>query len=325
KYVALQITNFAAFLFSIYTFPKADAWWNFDTDFDSKLIPLSTHHYTNKKDVFYHFLDDGNFYDYPTISSHVSRGNKIGGNCFLRLNNVDYESFKVLNYIYAKDKDQVFFFSQKIEADADSFEVIDQLFAKDKNGIWYNGRIAKIESPSTFEIIYTSERNETHYAKDQYNDYASSTAKIDQYSGYAELLLVLKNSDPNTFKVINDVWAKDKNNVYWFGKIYKKADAATFEKISEPPLTSFDYAKDKNNVYIANGQTIKKALHGASFEILDKFWAKDNFVVYCLSNKSIIKTIDVETFKIIDNNGKAEDKDYIYEYKNNKVTKRKKY
>ncbi len=96
------------------------------------------------------------------------------------------------------------------------------------------------------------------------------------------MLSPLKNAAPKSFIEINDVWVKDKNNVYWYGKNYKKADAETFEKISEKPLTEFDYARDKTFVYIANGQTIKKGLHGGSFEILNEFWAKDNFVVYCL-------------------------------------------
>jgi hypothetical protein len=112
--------------------------------------------------------------------------------------------------------------------------------------------------------------------------------------------------------------------VYWFGKVYKKADAATFEKIAEPPLTEFDYARDKNHVYIANGQTVKKGLHGGSFKIINEFWAKDDFVVYSLMTDRIQKKIDVKTFKILDDKGNAEDANYFYSYKDYSIQKTKK-
>lgn len=297
-------------------YPNRNAWWNNSDTFYQTLKLVKHNIYSDGKHFYHQFKADRN-YDYPIYQI-------CDDDYFLRLKNTDENSFEVLNAIYSKDANKVYFYSRKIPADAATFQVIDELFAQDKNGIWYNGRIAKIEYLNTFEVIKSSKKNEFHYAKDQFNVYANATIKIDKFSGYADLLLPLKSSDPDTFEDINSVWAKDKNNVYWFGKVYKKADASTFEKISEPPLTWVDYAKDKNNVYIANRQTVKKGLHGASFKILNKFWAKDDFVVYCLPIQTIIKTIDVKTFQIIDENGKSEDKNYVYEYSNYKVIKTKK-
>lgn len=53
----------------------------------------------------------------------------------------------------------------------------------------------------------------------------------------------LKNSDPDTFKIIDSNFAKDKNYVYYWGRVVNKADPATFEPLDWPN------AKDKNYYY----------------------------------------------------------------------------
>lgn len=296
--------------------PNESAWWNNSKAFYNNLQRITHHFFTNCNGIYYKFNAQQN-YDYPIY--------RYSDNDFyLQLKNADVSTFKPLNAIYSKDANTVYFYSRIIAADPKTFEVIDNLFAKDKHGIWYNGRQVTINDRETFKIINSSEKSNFHFAKNKHHVYASSDAKIDKFSGYANLLSPLKNSDPNTFIEINDVWAKDKNNVYWFGKIYEKADAQTFEKISEKPLTEFDYAKDKNHVYINNAQTVKKGLHGGSFEILNEFWAKDNFVVYSLPKQRIMKSIDVNTFKILNEKNKAEDKDYFYEYRDYNVIKTRK-
>jgi hypothetical protein len=297
-------------------YPDKEGWWNINNTFYNQLKPIACNFFTDGKRVFYKFNGE-HTYDYPT---YRCRHNDF----YLQLKNADTKTFYPLNSVYSKDKNNVYFYSREIPADATTFKVINELFAQDKNGIWYNGRIAKIEHLNTFEVIKSSKKNEFHFAKDQFNVYGNATVKMDKFSGYADLLLPLKNSDPTTFTEINDVWAKDKNNVYWFGKIYKNADAKTFEKISEPPLTWVDYARDKNNVYIANGQTFKKGLQGKSFELINEFWAKDNFVVYCVKTARVMKSIDVKTFKVLDEKGKAEDKNFIYDFKDYSVNKTRK-
>jgi len=61
-----------------------------------------------------------------------------------------------------------------------------------------------------------------------------------------------KSKDLETFEIIGEVYsnyAKDKNQVYYYGRIIENADPETFEVISS---TS---AKDKNNAY-DNGRII---------------------------------------------------------------------
>ena len=308
-------------------FPKKDAWWNKDLSFYKKLKQLKNNIYTNEQKIFYYF-DTKNVtsYDYPTYDYKISDHNKNNNSCFLELRDSEIKSFESLNSFYSKDLKNIYFCSRIISADIKTFEVLNNLFAKDKNGIWYNGRLCKeIKDIASFEVIPQQNFNEEfHFSKDKFNVYSGHHSTRIDYKGYATILKKITNSDPDTLKIINKVWAKDKNNVYWYGKIYKKADAETFEKISEPPLTWVDFARDKNNVYIDNGQTVKKGLHGKSFKILNKFWAKDNFVVYSLLTARIQKNIDAATFKIMDENGKAEDKNYVYEIDRYSIKKIKK-
>ena len=304
--------------------PDTNAWWNYNDKLYKNLKLFKYNIYTTEDKFFYYFKENQLGYNEPTFSYKISRWKDSLGDCFLELPKVEKETFEVLNNVYSKDSKQVYFYSRPISADTQTFKILDSLFAKDKNGIWYNGRLAKIKHLESFEIITNDiESREFHFCKDQFNVYSNITSKI-RFGGYTSLLTELNNSDPNTFQEISDVWSKDGDNVYWLGKIYKKADAETFEKISERPFTEFDYARDKNHVYIANGITLKKGLDGASFEILNKFWAKDNFVVYFLPSQRIMKSIDAKTFRIIDDNSKAEDKDYFYEYIDYNLKKTKK-
>ena len=59
----------------------------------------------------------------------------------------------------------------------------------------------------------------------------------------------IEEADVNSFEVLGETesYAKDKNNVYFWGKIIANADVKTFKIISEDIN---GYSKDKNNVYI---------------------------------------------------------------------------
>ena len=295
-----------------------DAWWNLDSSFFKKNHLVENNIYINKNRIFYFYPED-NGYDVP-IHSY---GLKHNGNCYIELKDVNVKNFKVLNTFYSKDNESVYFLSRKINADPNTFIVLQHLFAKDISGIWYNGRLCnEIQDSATFKIITEDKGSAVHFTKDKYNVYLSQCS-VSKYKGYASLLKKIKNSNPESFKCIDFYWAKDKNNVYWCGKIFKHADASTFEKIADKPLTFYNWAKDKNYVYNGEGRTLKKGLDGNTFKILNKFWAKDDFVVYSIVTDRIQKTIDAKTFSILDKNGKAEDKNYVYEIIDDNIKKQK--
>lgn len=297
-------------------FPNSDGWWDRSETFFDTLSVLSHEVYTDGEDVFYQYRENQE-YDYPNFDIRFSK-------FYLQLKGAQCKDVQVLNDVYSKTSENVYFYSKVIAADADSFTVIEGMFAKDKAGIWFNGRLVEDVDAETFAVL-TDKTTSFQFARDKYSLFAAQhSQRIGKYQGYGTILRPISGGDADSFVPISDVWAKDKNNVYWYGKVYKKADATTFEKISDRSETEFDYARDKNYVYIDNGQTLKKGLDGASFTILNQFWAKDNYVVYSLSNHKIIKGIDVNSFSVLDDHGKAEDDQFYYEYKGYTVKKTKK-
>ncbi len=156
------------------------------------------------------------------------------------LENVDYDSFEVINERYARDKDYVYDGDKKLEfVDVESFEVLvyegDNRYLKDKNNIYWQkystGNLLILEDVDveSFEVL-----NE-QYTKDKNNVRCFG----DNYSGY-----ILEESDPATFEILQGNFAKDKNNYYFHCRKLKNVDQSTFEVLSD------QYAKDKNNAYI---------------------------------------------------------------------------
>ena len=168
------------------------AWWNCAEGFYRRLQPLSAHHYQSENRIFYYFKDDKDVYDYPVYNTKVSGFNFDHDGCFIALRDVDVATFQVLNEIYAKDKNSVYFYARKIAADAATFAVIDRLFAKDGHGIWFNGRLADVADVDTFEVLTKNERRcEAHRARDNRAEYVSKNARI-RRQGYAHILKKVK-------------------------------------------------------------------------------------------------------------------------------------
>lgn len=291
--------------------PNADAWWNWTAEYYQSLQPISNNIYTDGNRFFYHFKEGQNF-DYPFLfglQHHISYYSIIP--------NADKQTFVVLNDFYCKDNKTVFHLCRKINADLDTFEIINHNFAKDKNGIWYNGYFVNEDIDIiTFEIVQL-ECGAFIYsvAKDKNNLFATQrSTRIGKYQGYSDLLVKLKNSDPETLIIFNEIWAKDKNNVYCYGKIWSAIDAQTFEFLFATEHGKASYVKDKNNLYNANGRRIIKGIDGKTFEMLNEYWGKDKNVVFNFKTERVIKSLDAETFIITGKNGEAEDKNYQFKF-----------
>ena len=83
----------------------------------------------------------------------------------------DPETFKYLNYHYAKDKNHVFYFRKLItEADSKTFEYLDYGYAKDKNNAYFESEIIADVDAETFEIVGQDNSN-VFYAKDKNHVY----------------------------------------------------------------------------------------------------------------------------------------------------------
>lgn len=88
-----------------------------------------------------------------------------------------------------------------------------------------------------------------------------------KYSNWHYNVFRLKDADLFSFEVINDIYSKDKQNVYCRNCIITDVDASTFEVIDDI------YSKDKQNVYYKN--CIITDADASTFEVIDDIYSKD--------------------------------------------------
>ena len=125
----------------------------------------------------------------------------------------------------------------------------------------------------------------------------------------------LNEVDPNTFQVLAEAWAKDKNHVWHRGEIVEVADIASF-KIDKSGL-----AKDKNHVYVDDE---KEGFHatkcGIDVETAEYFilespewfsisWMRDKNNVFFHEKRA---GVDRNTFRQLGQTQWLMDKDGIY-------------
>jgi hypothetical protein len=88
-------------------------------------------------------------------------------------------------------------------------------------------------------------------------------------------------AEPDTFEVLNHVWARDSKAVYAYGKKQTKPDLYSFTVLNNM------YAKDKNQVYYLTGKaSLTSVINDAdplSFEVLD-----NGYYEYEVPEKQII-------------------------------------
>ena len=204
--------------------------------------------------------------------------------------------------------------NQKI--DKATFQEIDAVYAKDKNGVyvWENRGWKKLEGidPITFQIINIS-GSARRYLKDKNGIYSI----IYSMDGDSDKL-VLENLpyDPQTYEVINQLYSKDKNNIYYSDRKIIGVDLPTFQRIDE-----YIYSKDKNNIYFRG-----KKISGAdkdTFEKIDEYnYSKDKNNIYYNDKK--IEGVDKNTFELtydfgsVVNGYYSKDKNNVY-YENKKL------
>ena len=200
--------------------------------------------------------------------------------------------------------------------DKATFQEIDAVYAKDKNGVyvWENRGWKKLEGidPVTFEIINIS-GSARRYLKDKNGIYSI----IYSMDGDSDKL-VLENLpyDPQTYEVINQLYSKDKNNIYYSDRKIIGVDLPTFQRIDE-----YIYSKDKNNIYFR-----EKKISGAdkdTFEKIDEYnYSKDKNNIYYNDKK--IEGVDKNTFELtydfgsVVNGYYSKDKNNVY-YENKKL------
>ena len=196
------------------------------------------------------------------------------------------------NLAYAQNKPKI---------DKATFQEINYIYSKDKNAVYLTdgkGGWEKIEGldPDTFQVL-------TDYIKDKNGVYI-----ISSYTGKFEMEKK-PYMDGRTFEEMDELYSKDKNNIYYKGERIIEVDIPTFEK-----LDKYVYSKDKNNIYF-RGKKITGADKNTFEKIDERQYSKDKNNIY-YENK-IIEGADRNTFEIL-NHYYSKDKNNIY-YENKKL------
>ena len=212
--------------------------------------------------------------------------------------------------IISKDKNSVFIGNQKLEGmSSKGFEVLnDSLdFVKDYKNVYYldresDGITYKVEVLDTKGIDIPS----LEFLGDSYNKYYRDKNNIYFLNDKDDKMEFekLAGANPKTFEIVDDYFAKDDKNVYFFNKKVIGVDVKTFEEVG------YDIIKDKNGLHIlidSNETEIKvKNLKADGIDLktlkkLDNGYFKDkNNIYYGLSgNLYKIKNADLQTFEVL--------------------------
>jgi hypothetical protein len=146
------------------------------------------------------------------------------------VNGADVRSFKVIDDIYAKDKNQAYAYgSRLIGSDPDSFGVFMTEIAYDKNRCYYGDEYTHANHPKDIRSEYIK-TNDTVV----YRIWRDDGTPYDQ---------IIPNADAASFKALSYGYSEDKNNVYFasYGVTKLKYDVATFTIVN--PC----FIKDKNS------------------------------------------------------------------------------
>ena len=159
---------------------------------------------------------------------------------FKKIEDADVKTFESEGYSIGKDKTGVYYGTHKVSGvDVNSLEVLKNDFFKDKNNIYYKNKKIENFKPKNFEVIDYSlvkQNEDLYYFTEDEND----NTKF--------VLLESKNVDIDTFQILDEDYAKDKNNAYYKGEIFKEADVKTLDKHYNKNDDGYKI-RDKKKVY----------------------------------------------------------------------------
>ena len=270
------------------------------------------------------------------MAEYVKRNNEIyykfseEDDSEFKVENVDLNTFKILNDKYAKDNKSVYFLGNKSFEDVDSktFEVLPNNYSKDKNNVYspINEWIQKINgaNPKTIKVLsqyYSKDDKNVFYNSDKIlnadinsfvvleGDHSHAKDKNSVYYSGEKI----EGANPKTFKIISDgMYSKDDKNVYATVDIIKGADPQTFRRIPET-----NYARDKNTLYYYFGDVKNLGkINEKGFKVLDSDLIKNGNEMYYLGEKVNIKNPEkFEPIKISDDKyilyGKDDENIYV--------------
>ena len=215
-----------------------------------------------------------------------------------KVKDVDIESFETLRDnkgligdYYAKDNKNVYLYGKKLkDVLPEGFEIVKENYVKDSKNVY------KIEAEITDSIPISSDNKintkkisldgldvKTFRALENDKDVTSIDYFVDKNNIYYayENLEKIQGADKNSFEVLGNYIAKDKNNVYYKGRKMENVDSASIKTFGN------FIGKDKNRVFYITGNEDIKDADAESFEIMGDtryFRDKNNIFVIKYSN-----------------------------------------
>jgi len=228
---------------------------------------------------------------------------------------------------YCKDSNAVYNGLHKVEgADPDSFQTITEDFSTDKNAIFYNDQIISNLKPRPNTIIKKIDKN--------YYSYGNKILFIDTYKDVAE---IINKPQINSFKVINNQYALNNNEIIFRGKIVghlSENETVTSENnndITTSKNRMFSYGVFKNmknkrwirkhttKNYLTDGLTLFTQ-SGKEVSKLNNIYSASGYTAYITfkNGKAVYKysdelfDVDLSTFQPFYSSDYAKDKNQVY-------------
>lgn len=210
--------------------------------------------------------------------------------------------------LYSHDQHHVFYGGKTLSgADPKTFMPMmfnnqDSGFWKDQNQVYYKGTALEKSNASDFTILGGL------YAKSSTTVYYGSQ--------------VLNDADVKSFIFLESGLAKDKSDLYLYGKTLKMGvDLTTLRIYPYDPAIGIRFIHDAHKVYVLAIQTPQAIPDAdpASFKIMERSYLKDKNHVYFYNNTqvSVITGADAASFEVLPNYDsvhQAEAKDQSHYY-----------
>ena len=306
-------------------------------------IPISSDNKINTKKISLDGLDVKTFRalenskDVTSIDYFVDKNNIYYAYEDLeKIQGADKNSFEVLGYYIAKDKNNVYYNGKKMEnVDSKSFKNFGNFIGKDKNRVFYitGNEDIKDADAESFEIM-----GDTRYFRDKNNIFV---IKYSNDFPDGEGFIKLPNIDRNSFITLSEEFGKDKNGIYYIGEKINGINPNNIRVIEEMGQDNY-ILQSENNYYLTfnsnsdlydrkNDKIEAKKINNLNidfstfkyFGILNYYKDKNSFY-YRSDNdlKKIKSEIDVKSAdKVLELNDFVKDKNNLYYFSNGKINK----
>lgn len=135
--------------------------------------------------------------------------------------------------IWTTDDRHVYSLGRRIRADRASFRMLNDVFARDRNTVFAALGPLREADAESFEIVSTWRDDEIG---NMYHAYAKDRANVFFDSGMGKTRL-MKGADPSSFKWLGKDYGADSRRVYLAGYLVEGADPATFRHHKGPYAT----------------------------------------------------------------------------------------